>query len=504
MRRDFHIYNEATVFLLYAGGEDDPGWTAIVRNLRRAVSAGDAIPVSLIQDDSFNIRFVDEPLDDQERTEWAGMVEWNLRIPSGVLALATGLEREEEEAEEGTFRLEISPGDYRVAVYSYFPGVNGAGCLRAAGDTESLGEWFRRTRPEETMPDWLICRLAEDPAGDPGHESVWESFLVSDAFVDAQRSAQTHPTLDFVVHLIPLAAGQDCRNKGRKGPLPAVTGARKPDRFPMGLAADISIAAERPDFVWRPQSPQAEGLLNTVPQAIALTGSSPALLPMDTLHHLARIPAWCDPQSWAILLIDPPGGVSGAALGIQSSFYVGVEETSGRLLISLKPKSKLSISESMRDIEKALARLPDGTILEWVCGDYTGMNKAGNQRYRGSLRKGVWAVDAAYPEMHGEKLRDAVEFAGHLDHGRVKAGTSQEAKRVLDLCTEVMPDWAAVVKPRAEGAVLTLDLDDAGELWNLGRVAFAVHYGDTWAAWTWWQELYPDVRPWETRESHGG
>lgn len=498
MRRDFHVQNEANFFLLYAGGEDVPARNTIVRNLGRAVTDGRTVPVELVQDDSFNIRFVDEELTDQEQTEWVGKVEWNLRIPSGVLVLSTGLTPGEEEPEEGTCLFDLAPGDYWVGVYSYFPGVNGSGCLRAAGNTETLGEWFRRSRPGETMPDWLLCRLAENPGSDPGYEAIWESFLVSEAFVEAQRGEQLNPTIDLLVQLVPLAPGQDCRNKGRKSALPATTNARKPGRFPMGLVASLPAAVKRPDFVWRPQSPEADGLLNTVPQAVPLTGGSPVALPIGTLHRLARIPAWCNPMSWTLLLIAPPTPVARTALGIKPSFYLGLEETSGKLLITLKPKDKLSISESIRELEKMLARLPDGTVLECVWGDYTGFNAAGNQRYRGPLRGGVWSVDAAYPPMHGDTLREAVEFAGHLDHGHLKAKNPQEADKMLRLCQTAMPDWAAEVKPRVDDTVLTLEIADPGELWNAARLAFALRYSHTWPAWAWWQEMYPDTRPWET------
>jgi len=498
MRQDFHVRNEANSLLLYAGGEGVPSRDEILRNLSRSVSEGRAIRVELVQDDSFNVRFVDEDLSEQEQTEWVGRVECNLRLPSGVLALSAGLETGEEGEGAGSCRVDVSPGEYHVVVYSYFPGVNGEGCLRKAGNRETLGEWFRRTRSGEAMPPWLAWQLAEDPSGDPGHEREWESFLVSEAFAEAQRAAQASPTIDLLVHLLPLAPGDECRNKGRKGALPATSNARRPDRFPLGLSAPVAAATIPSEFVWQPKSPQAIGILGTVPQAVRLTDGTSVLLSIASLHTLARIPAWCDAMTWAILLIGSAKRLSPESLGVTPSFYLGIEEDTCGLLVSLKPRDKLAIGASMRDIEKALARLPDGTTLECVWGDYTAESNAGNQRYRGTLRGGEWEVNAAYPPMSSQTLAEAVDFAACLDDGYVKAGSAREAEKVLDLCREVMPDWVAVVEPRADGGVLRLGMDDAGELWNLARIAFAVRYAGTWSAWEWWKLLYPGIRPWET------
>jgi len=295
MRRDLHIDNEAKSFLLHAAGGGAPNAREISRKLQQFLADGRAALMELVQDDSFNVRFVTGELTDQERAEWVGLVEWNLRIPSGTLALAAGFGPDKDEAAHGACCVEVEPGDYRVAVYAYFPGVT-------------------------------------------------------------------------------------------------------------------------------------------------------------------------------------PGG----------------------LLVSLKPKDKLSISASIRELERTLALLADETTLECVWGDYAGMNDAGNQRYRGVIRNGVWAVDATYPPMHGDVLREAVEFAANLDSGCLNAKDPQEAERFLRLFQKAMPDWAAAVKPRVDGAILRLGMDDPGELWNAARLAFALRYSGTWAAWAWWEEMFPGERPWES------
>jgi hypothetical protein len=491
MRRDFHIENEANLFLLYAVGGGAPDRTAILRGLRSAARNGWAVPVELVQDDSFNIRFVDEDLNGREQAEWVGKIEWNLRVPGGVLALQAGSEVEVEE--ENTCRLEIPPGDYHVTIYAYFPGVNGLGCLRAAGNRQPFGQWFRRTRPEEEMSPWLTVRLAESPSEDPGHEQEWESFLVTEGFVEAQRLEAKNPTLDFVVHLCPLEAGQSCQNKGRGNALPYGMNAREPERFPLGLAAEGSALLKPPDFVFSPRSPEARRLLNIVPEAAAPVKGGPLHLPLSHIHHLAGIPVWCHEMIWALLLVEFPEQAAVSALGIKPTYYIGIEEGPRTLLVSLKPKDKMFIVETLKSLGQKLIGLPEGAELGLITGDYAGFNEAGNHRYRGMVRGKSWIIEAAYPEVQREVLQEAVEFAGCLDEARIQCKTEGEAKRVLEVCRKASAEWYDIIKPRIEGAAITIEFGGGGELWNVARYAFAMRYAAAWAARQWLDEMFPDV-----------
>lgn len=512
LRSDYHVDNEATIVLLRSVGIS-PERKEILENLPGAIANGWAVPFELVQDDSFNLRVVVGELSTQEQAEWVGKVQWHLLAPSNRLVLETGLEPNLTDEEAQALALEVPTGSYRVTLYAHLPGVNAWACLREAGHTESLGEWFRRTRGNEPMPDWLLVRLAEAPGEDPGHEHEWESFLLTDDFVEAQIRLRQNPPIDFLLHFDPLAPGAPCRNRKTRRPRPAAENARKPEKFPLGLIAKDIVLSERPALVWTPHAPKAAGLLDIVPGALDPIVGGPVRLRIDQLHSLARIPTWCNPMAWGVLLVENASELTPARLGVRQSYYLGVETTPSGLMISLKPKDKLSIPGNLRSVEKALYALPDGAILELVVGDHGGFEQAGDQRYRGELRKGVWSVSTAYPPIKADILEEAVAFAGCLDYGRIQGRDEADAEAILALLSRASEllkemdtdhgrrippyyqEWYAAVRPSRNGSAITLGLRNDGELWNAARYVFAMRYGNTWQAWDWWDRMCPESRP---------
>lgn len=513
MRRDYHIDNESTIVLLYSIGGGAPGRREIHKSMPVAVANGWAAPVELVQDDSFNLRVIIGELSTPEQTEWVGKAEWSLRVPAGRLVLEAGLEPDLTDEEINAVTLEVPPGDYRAIIYAYLPGVNSWACLRAAGHTGTLGEWFRRTHRDKPMPDWLVIHLAEAPEEDPGHEREWQSFLLCQEFVEAQLRLRRNPPIDLLLHLVPLAAGVPCRNKKTRRPEPATANARKPEIFPLGLLTEGLVPAKRPDFVWTPRAPKAGELLNSVPEARALIEGGSVQLRIDQIHCLARISTWCNQFVWGALLIGNVPGVSPADLGVRQSLYLGIEKGVSELLISLMPKDKLSIAQDLRTVETALYQLPDGTTLELVMGDYAGVQRTADHRYRGELHNGVWSVCATFPPVKSSILEEAVTYSAYLDYGRIEGRDEADAESILALLNRASAimktwetrrgqrvpvgyqEWISVIRPSRSGNVITLGLHDEGELWNAARYVFAMRYSDTWQAWDWWDEMFPQSRP---------
>jgi hypothetical protein len=117
----------------------------------------------------------------EEKNEWTSCVSWRLNLESGKMVVSGVIPEDDElsdfsDAENGgDYELgcvvEVPPGEYKVVVRSYPPNDLAGGWLRIEkpetfrigfGKSDSLMltrekplEYFRRTRPDETPPDWI-------------------------------------------------------------------------------------------------------------------------------------------------------------------------------------------------------------------------------------------------------------------------------------------------------------------------------------------------------------
>lgn len=239
---DLSIYNEATGFSVHARGMGGLTREALDADLVRHVREGLVIPVALVQDDPLLVRVVLGDLTPEEDEEWVGRVVSTLRIPCGTLAVEGGLDPrvdDEEAEEEGYVKyVEVPPGDYTVEILTYLHGINGEYCVEDALKKERPGAWFRRTRPDTPMPKWLELWLSDEPGDDPGHKKEWEEFAeyvegLSEEEHDARFGSK--PLIDFVIRLTQLEGEGEVSESGEDGWFEIDTGARKPDRFPLGL-----------------------------------------------------------------------------------------------------------------------------------------------------------------------------------------------------------------------------------------------------------------------------
>ncbi len=254
-RRDVYVYNEATGFLITSRAMVGRGMDPDEEPWTKAVRAGDALPIELVQDDSFLIRVVaGDELTPQESEEWVGRLAWRLRVPDGRLAVTGGAEFvmepfEEDPTSEFVRLLDVPAGDYHAVIYAYLSGINGEYLLDEAAPkgekAEPAGAFFRRTRRDEAFPLWLRPWCVAYSDKDPGHEDEWEGQPVPD---------ERPEFVDFLLHLTPL------RGKPRAMPPLAKYGffsfdafeVRKPERCPLGLAAREVLRAEP-----RPPAPPA-------------------------------------------------------------------------------------------------------------------------------------------------------------------------------------------------------------------------------------------------------
>jgi hypothetical protein len=257
-RRDVSVYNEATGFLITSEGlagrdcncqAESPQWQQLIQD-------GVFLPISLVSDNCPIFRvIVNDSLTDQEKAECIDHVAWKLLIPDGRLALIGGCEYLwGEDSEEYMNVLKVPPGEYRADIYTCFTGINGpdlywgnyefevgeegATHAKSSGgplQSEPVGAWFRRTRPDEEFPQWLVEHCYEDPRCDPGHEQFWYDY-------DGDLYEDDGPEfLDFIVQLTPLdqaTALPDTLPVLEEGWIPTEIDLQLPDQCPRGLPAD--------------------------------------------------------------------------------------------------------------------------------------------------------------------------------------------------------------------------------------------------------------------------
>lgn len=152
-----------------------------VKGLRTLTEKGAVIAGSLYQDDGYNVRVVFGDLTEQEDLEWTSRIAWKLELDSGQMVVSGVCDEDLEETMEefptaedggeydlGTF-VEVPPGKYAVAIYSYPPGDLAGGWMRLEKRgffRETFGrdseipfekpiDYFTRTRPGEIPRDWI-------------------------------------------------------------------------------------------------------------------------------------------------------------------------------------------------------------------------------------------------------------------------------------------------------------------------------------------------------------
>lgn len=171
-----------------------------ISGLKDLALRGAIIPMSLYQDDGYSVRVrLGGELTPEEKSEWTSCVEWRLNLESGKMVVSGVIPEDDElsdfgEAENGGEYylgciVEVPAAEYKVVVRSYPPNDLAGGWLRIERPgTFRIGfgksdlvltrekplEYFHRTRPGETPPDWI-----------------------AEGYEDADF-------LDFLIHLTPL------------------------------------------------------------------------------------------------------------------------------------------------------------------------------------------------------------------------------------------------------------------------------------------------------------
>jgi hypothetical protein len=462
MRLDLGIYNEATGFVVtsrrMAGKTLEEGSA----EWKNAVSRGDMLPLTLVQDDPFIIRVVGGgPLTAQEQEEWIARVDWHLNVPDGKLCVTGGSVFTNDDYDEGDPHHEqyvgeaaLPKGRYRAALYTHVHGVNGGSVLdHLAGGYhrgESLEDWFARTRPGDTLP-------ADD---------------------DLER-------VDFLLHLEPI----DAAPKDGLSVLPAdgwfggAENARKPARCPFGLVAKDVV---RPRGVAPGGWTYVRDVFGTMPAVAHRPVKGEAVVvPMESISRAARI-AWFGSRFTTIeLRLTPPSG---------GTLDLGGEWPEGTVAVDEGGVVRILFDADM-DISAILAKLPDlalrfsaqpaGVVLD-LCCDPVGVipgspGDAGRLALRGVISDGMWRIAQAYPEVDAATLNAALALAAEVEGQTITSGDASEADAILAWANRTFGAHLKRNRPRRDEAAIRFG-KPGDEVALVGIAAFTHRFAATWPA----------------------
>ncbi len=477
-RRDVHVPNESDAFVFASASQRGRGLMPGEAAWNAAVTSCAVLPVLVESEDPANVRLViGGALDAAEQAEWVGRVAGGLRIPDGRLALCGGaafvLDQGDWTAAYARI-IEVPPGNYRATLYCYVSAPNGRLCLEQTGDKEPLGTWFRRTRPGQTMPAWLDNRCVNDPELDPAEQKRWK------------RTSEKPGgrVVDFLLHL-ELGADLTPPAIGEHGFAEAID-CRKPEIFPLGLAAE---ALEGLEGETEEDEGDAKGepapVVTDVPSRAEPFAREPILggpveVPLMKIVRVARLAWMCHPYTQPTLRVSFPQ----AAINLIDLEDVIVKRQGHELQIGFVNNGQAAGAlDAMVALGKQLGGLPDDCVIELDTarsGKATGVRPVGLLRFRGSVAVATWRIDAAFPAIDADQLREALALAEAVETGRrLVARDETEAQRIEARVLKHAPEFFHANSLLRTGAELAVKRRDPAAIWQVAVRAFWLRYAGT-------------------------
>jgi hypothetical protein len=468
MRQDVRVPNESDGFLFTSaavrGRGISPGDTAWTT----AAAAADILPLVVESEDSAIVRVVvDEPLTADEQREWVGVLRAGLRVADGRLALCGGSVYVTEPADwtlEFVRVVEVPPGSYRATLYCYASAPNGRWCLEQSGADEPLGAWFRRTWPGQEMPRWLHNLCVNNPEEDPTNRAKWKRAKLRGGAA----------AVDFLLHLEAVSAA----------PANVVTDAgfleagecRQPEHLPLGIAA-VGIVDDGEPADAEPVSAPIVATKGTAGALQAVEGG-PVPVPVSKAARLARIAWWCHPYTHPVVRVTFPGkapkleDIEDATLKRKGEELVVMFDDTGQPAGALEPLNALG---------SRLAPVAEGAVVELELQRLRASGPLGAHRYRGTVRDGVWQVEAAAPRINAATLSEALALAEAREGGRkLVARDEAEAERIETRVRRVLADHFGANTLQRTGAELALKRRDPALFGHVVARVFWMRYANVW------------------------
>lgn len=487
-RQDIFVENEATGMMLtsrrMAGKEledGSPDW-------QKAIARGDFLPMSLIQDDPFTIRVVvGGDLLPDEAEEWVARLDWHLNVKDGRLCITggaplvfPGYSPDDSFLEQFIRELQIPKGHYRVSLYTYVPGINGASVLEylSAGKPEPWGRWFRRTR-NEMMPAWLQHECRTDPSQDPGHEAEWRDSLPA-------AQCDSPQWIDFLVHLepvekaLPASSGATLPEDGWFG---EAMGGRIPERCPRGVLAHNVIGRESPQGAGWTFAENIAALFGERP--LEPVEGGPVCIALQELVLPVQLAWFCSRMVAAEFRLKPPPGVFIETTCPLADGMVWAPCGDEVRLIFSNDFPLSAVISRLRASAELFAGLPEGTVIDLYTSptaDLPGCNpEVGRHHYSGTVQERSWQITGTYPPVQEQPLHAAFALAREVLHGDViRIESSAEGKTVLNWAKANFADRLEGNSASIKKGVIRLEAPDQELLAFCGAAAFATRFGDVW------------------------
>jgi hypothetical protein len=517
MRKDVYVANDSGGMSVLSssvierviddGREDDGAF----------VQAHEAILGSLAGDDSFIARVVlDEPLLPEEGKEWIAHYRWALKVPCGKLLVAGGFDPTmlgewiEDPEHDGTRAIAVPPGHYVADVYTYLHSMNGRFLCEDAWN-EKLGAWFRRDHPGRAFPSWVAGELSRSPEDDPGHEKEWKNLAESVA--SGALVVETTPLdwIKFLIHLRPFDASVELTPPSEGAWFGADQGLRKPQPFPLGVAArgardeeyrgdlsDILDDEDEDDDDEGDGESEAAGGVTTV-DILAMVGwndpepiaGGPVEISPRHLPRLFRL-AWFATGSAHPEVMATGPGVAGVAPMFEGSAGVGVDLSDDSLRVGFQEAGggwgPLKLVTGCD--ENAWASFPAGTVLElatYAPGLEQGDGEVGAMRFRGPTKgqgdAARWEIRESYPAVPAATLQEALllsEAAEGTAGPVFPLRSAAEAKKVLAAFEKEFGALLASNPAQVDGAAIRMTEVEKPLLHFLAQETFRQRYSDVW------------------------
>lgn len=479
MRYEISISNEsdALVFAdaaLHGSGiaPGDAGWDV-------AIAARRVLAVWLESEDPSTVRIViDEPLDEDEKAQWVGVVRSVLAMPNGRLALCGGVAWL---LDSGNWTapfaqvVEIGAGQYRADLYCHLASPVGRWCAQQAENDEPLGSWFRRRCPAAPMPVWLHNRCVDDPSLDPGRAAQW-------------RRATELPggeVVDFVLHLTSL----DDSSPTGPAHLPEdglwlPRNCRKPEPFPLGLPlAGKALTFAPPIAVANARAQVPKWHLQALARHAAKLPLRPLQggaveLPLAHLPRIARIAWMCCPYTHPGLRISVPSGVPRWREIEDVEITLDNDQTQVSFVFHEQPADALF---PLTAFSAQLTGLPNATSIELICARPGHGGAAGLQQWHGSVLAGAWIVEAAAPAVDALCVKEALALIADLESGRrLHARDPDEGVRILERVQRELQDCFGANELLLDGSTLVLRKRNNALFELICARVFWMRYAKTW------------------------